>query len=51
LKFSVIKFEETVMVFEEMVIKMMALSSPIIPRFPRFEVLVMKYEVFSEGIK
>jgi len=46
----VIKFEETVMVFEEMVINLPAPNTPVMTGFPRFEVLVIGFEVFSEGL-
>jgi len=44
------KIEETVMKIEEMVIKTREIESPVYARFPRFEVFVIKIEVFGEGL-
>ncbi|MDP3115166.1 MAG: hypothetical protein Q8M98_10410 [Candidatus Cloacimonadaceae bacterium] len=45
-----IKFEETVIKFEELVIKTRQQQPIIIPTFPPFEVLVIKFEVLLEGL-
>jgi len=44
------KIEETVIKIEEMVIKTRTRRSSVYPRFLRFEVFVIKIEVFSEGL-
>ena len=44
------KIEETVIKFEETVIKTRVRESPFYARFPRFEVFVIKIEVSGEGL-